>query len=167
MAHIKSRKHPIARRLNCSVAVAAAVMALPAYAQQADADQAKTAGTLPQITVQGEVPYKADKSSSPKFTQPLVDTPQTISIIKKELLQDQGASTLTEALRNTPGVTMTMGENGNTTTGDSIFLRGFDTSGSIFIDGIRDLGTVTRDVFNIEQVEVVKGPAGTDNGRGA
>lgn len=168
MAHIKSRKHPIARRLNCSVAVAAAVMALPAYAQQSDANQAtKSGGTLPQITVQGDVPYKADKVSSPKFTQPLVDTPQTISVIKKELLQDQGATTLTEALRNTPGVTMTMGENGNTATGDSIFLRGFDTSGSIFIDGIRDLGTVTRDVFNIEQVEVVKGPSGSDNGRGA
>lgn len=169
MAHIKSRKHPIARRLNCSAAVAAAVIALPAYAQQADADQAaKSSGTLPQITVQGAAEtYKADKASSPKFTQPLVDTPQTISIIKKELLQDQGATTLTEALRNTPGVTMTMGENGNTTTGDSIFLRGFDTSGSIFIDGIRDLGTVTRDVFNIEQVEVVKGPSGSDNGRGA
>lgn len=169
MAHIKSRKHPIGRRLNCSAAVAAAFIALPAYAQQADADQAtKTSGTLPQITVQGAVEtYKAEKVSSPKFTQPLVDTPQTITVIKKELLHDQGATTLTEALRNTPGVTMTMGENGNTTTGDSIFLRGFDTSGSIFVDGIRDLGTITRDVFNIEQVEVVKGPSGSDNGRGA
>ena len=167
MAHIKSRKHPVGRRLNCSAAVALAVMAMPAYAQQAD-DAAKQSGTLPQITVQGAAEtYKAEKVSSPKFTQPLVDTPQTITVIKKELLQDQGATTLTEALRNTPGVTMTMGENGNTSTGDSIFLRGFDTSGSIFVDGIRDLGTVTRDVFNIEQVEVVKGPSGSDNGRGA
>jgi catecholate siderophore receptor len=170
MAHIKSRKHPIARRLNCSAAVALAVMSIPGavYAQQANDADTKKAETLPQITVQGAAEtYKADKVSSPKFTQPLVDTPQTITVIKKELLLDQGATTLTEALRNTPGVTMTMGENGNTTTGDSIFLRGFDTSGSIFIDGIRDLGTITRDVFNIEQVEIVKGPAGTDNGRGA
>lgn len=168
MAHIKSRKHPIGRRLNCSAAVAAAFIALPAYAQQADDQATKAGGTLPQITVQGVAEtYKAEKVSSPKFTQPLVDTPQTITVIKKELLQDQGATTLTEALRNTPGVTMTMGENGNTSTGDSIFLRGFDTSGSIFVDGIRDLGTITRDVFNIEQVEVVKGPSGSDNGRGA
>ncbi len=167
MAHIKSRKHPVGRRLNCSAAVALAVLALPAYAQQAG-DFAKQSGTLPQITVQGAAEtYKAEKVSSPKFTQALVNTPQTITVIKKELLQDQGATTLTEALRNTPGVTMTMGENGNTATGDSIFLRGFDTSGSIFIDGIRDLGTVTRDVFNIEQVEIVKGPSGSDNGRGA
>ncbi len=46
-------------------------------------------------------------------------------------------------------------------------MRGFDTQGSIFIDGIRDLGTVTRDTFNTEQVEVAKGPAGPDYGRGA
>src|SRR3546814_19844070 len=43
-------------------------------------------------------------------------------------------------------------------------MRGFDTSGSIFVDGIRDLGSISRDVFNIEQIEVAKGPAGTDNG---
>jgi catecholate siderophore receptor len=46
-------------------------------------------------------------------------------------------------------------------------MRGFDTSSSLFVDGIRDLGSVSRDLFNIEQVEVVKGPAGTDNGRTA
>ena len=165
MAHIKSRKHPIGRRLNCSAAVAAAVMALPAYAQQANDSSAQT---LPQITVQGVSDnYKADTVASPKFTQPLVDTPQTISVIKKELFQQQNATTLTEALRNVPGVSMQLGENGNTQTGDSIFLRGFDTSGSIFVDGIRDLGTISRDTFNIDQIEVVKGPSGSDNGRGA
>lgn len=168
MAHIKSRKHPIARRLNCSVAVAAAVMALPAYAQQADAEVAKTSGTLPQITVQGEVPYKADSVASPKFTQPLVDTTQTVSVIKKEVIQDQAATTLTEALRNVPGVgTFFAGENGNTNTGDAIFMRGFDTSNSIYVDGVRDLGSISRDIFNTEQVEVTKGPASTDYGRSA
>lgn len=163
MAHIKSRKHPVSRRLNCSAALAVAVLAMPAFAQQNPSDT-----TLPEVKVSGQAdPYKAEKASSAKFTQPLVDTPQTISVIRKELLQDQGAVTLTEALRNTPGITMTMGENGNTTTGDSVFMRGFDTQGSIFVDGIRDLGTVTRDVFNLEQIEIVKGPTGSDNGRGA
>ncbi|RZA01953.1 MAG: catecholate siderophore receptor Fiu, partial [Moraxellaceae bacterium] len=65
------------------------------------------------------------------------------------------------------GITMLMGENGNTATGDSIFMRGFDTQGSIFVDGIRDLGSISRDTFNTEQVEIAKGPAGVDNGRGA
>lgn len=164
MAHIKSRKHPIARRLNCSAAVALAVMALPGavYAQQ-------VTQTLPEIEVQGATDsFKADAVSSPKFTQPLLNTTQTITVIKKELVQQQGGTTLTEALRNTPGVgTFSLGENGNTNTGDAIYMRGFDTSNSIFVDGIRDLGSISRDVFNIEQIEVTKGPAGADTGRGA
>jgi catecholate siderophore receptor len=171
MAHIKSRKHPVlASRLTAPTAAALAVMGLHSavFAQQQPVDAPK-AETLPAVKAKAkaENDYKADVSSSPKFTQPLVDTPQTITVIKKELLRDQGSSSLSEALSNTPGVTFTMGENGNTTTGDSIFLRGFDTSGNIFVDGIRDLGTITRDTFNLEQIEVVKGPSGSDNGRGS
>lgn len=59
------------------------------------------------------------------------------------------------------------GENGNSTTGDAIYMRGADTSNSIYIDGIRDIGSVSRDTFNTEQVEVIKGPSGTDYGRSA
>ncbi|GGI19292.1 catecholate siderophore receptor Fiu [Oxalicibacterium faecigallinarum] len=166
MSHIKSRKHPAARHLNpTSAAVALAIMALPGatFAQQTPADT-----TLPEVRVSGQTEtYKADFVASPKFTQPLVDTPQTIAVIKKEIFQQQNATTLSEALRNTPGITMQLGENGNTQTGDSIFMRGFDTSGAIFVDGIRDLGAISRDTFNLEQIEVVKGPSGSDNGRGA
>ena len=171
MAHITSRKHPSARALPSRLSqttAALALMAAPAavMAQQASADNAET---LPAVKVKAAVQndYKADKSSSPKFTQPLVDTPQTITVIKKEILLQQGATTLTEALQNTPGITFQMGENGNTQTGDSIFMRGFDTQQSIFVDGIRDIGTISRDVFNLEQIEVVKGPAGADIGRGS
>ncbi len=46
-------------------------------------------------------------------------------------------------------------------------MRGVDTSNSIYVDGIRDIGSVTRDTFNTQQVEVIKGPAGTDYGRSA
>lgn len=112
--------------------------------------------------------YKAESVNSPKFTQPLRDTPQTIQVITSQVFTQQGATTLTEALRNSAGVgTFYAGENGNTATGDAIYMRGFDTSSSLFVDGIRDLGSISRDLFNIEQVEVVKGPAGTDNGRSA
>ena len=163
MSYIKSRKH---------AAIALAVLGMPAAVcaqASAQAPAAKQEATLPEVKAQAaaETPYKADNVSSPKFTQPIVDTPQTITVIKKELLREQGATTLSEALRNTPGVTLLMGENGNTSTGDSIFMRGFDTQASIFVDGIRDLGAISRDVFNVEQVEVVKGPSGADNGRGA
>jgi catecholate siderophore receptor len=179
MSYISSRKHAVAypSRQRSTTALAAVAFALPgavlaqsAAPPAAAASQAARAETtLPTVKVQAarDNDYKADALSSPKFTQPIVDTPQTITVIKKELLQQQQATTLTEALRNTPGVTMQLGENGSTQTGDSINLRGFDSSQSIFVDGIRDLGAVSRDVFNIDQVEVVKGPSGSDIGRGA
>ena len=136
----------------------------PAAAQTA----AEPTATLPTVKVEDAAAggIKADTVQSPKFTQPLIDTPQTINVVKKELMQQQGALTLTDALRLTPGITFQQGENGNTTSGDAVFLRGFDTQGSIFVDNIRDISPATRDLFNLEQVEIVKGPAGADNGRG-
>jgi catecholate siderophore receptor len=145
-------------------------LALASAASQVHAQSAEEPKTLPKVSVQAaeeEVTPKVDRVSSPKFTQPLLDTPQTISIVSSAVLNQQGATSLSQALRNTPGVTFLLGENGNTATGDSIFMRGFDTQGSIFIDGIRDLGSVTRDTFNTEQVEIAKGPAGPDYGRSA
>lgn len=168
------RKHPVFRatRLADPRAVGFAMVSLAAMNPASAAEPATAAEpqVMQRVTVRDDAEdegYKAEAASSPKFTQPLLDTPQTITVLKSELLEDQGVATLSEALRNVPGITFTMGENGNTTTGDSVFMRGFDTSGSIFVDGIRDLGTVSRDTFNIEQVEIVKGPSGADNGRSA
>ncbi len=110
---------------------------------------------------------KAERVESAKFTQPLLDTPQTVTVVRKEIILQQGATSLTDTLRNVPGITFQLGENGNTQSGDTIFMRGFDTQNAIFLDGIRDLGAAVRDVFNIEQVEIFKGPSGADNGRGA
>lgn len=166
MSKIRSRKHSSIRpphlaqsliALAIGVPLAAAAQEQPQSMKQIDVKAAATADTS----------YKADVSANPKLTQPLVDTPQTITVIKKEVLREQGAITLMEALRNTPGITLQMGENGNTSAGDTFQMRGFSTQSSIFVDGIRDLGAVTRDVFNIEQIEVSKGPAGSDVGRGA
>ncbi|WP_343642715.1 catecholate siderophore receptor Fiu [Roseateles sp.] len=171
--YIKSRKHTVA-----PLAALAASLTLP-LAHAADAPAPADAGTatasasgapyLPQVKVQGaaQSDYKVDKSASSKLTQPLLETPKTISVIKKEVLREQGAVSLTDALQNTPGITMQLGENGNTSAGDAFQMRGFSASTSTFVDGIRDLGAVTRDVFNLEQIEVVKGPAGADTGRGA
>lgn len=158
MAHIRSRKH--SKPVHLLALLAASVPA---------AGMAQQTPTLPTVTVKEapEVPYKADKSANEKMTAPLVDTPKTIQIIKKEVLEEQGAVTLMEALRNTPGITMQMGENGNTSAGDTFQLRGFSLQQSTFVDGIRDLGAVTRDTFNLEQVEIVKGAAGAETGRGA
>lgn len=167
--HIVSKKRATGLQLTAT-ALSSAILLASAGAMAADEAKSVETKKLDAVKVDAdaiEPAYKADKVSSPKFTQPLVDTPQTIVVVKKELFQQQAATTLSEALRNTPGITMLMGENGNTATGDSIFMRGFDTQGSIFVDGIRDLGSISRDTFNTEQVEIAKGPAGVDNGRGA
>lgn len=167
--HIISKKRSTGLQLTAT-ALSSAILFAAAGTMAADAVTPVETKKLNAVKVDADViepSYKADKVSSPKFTQPLVDTPQTIVVVKKELFQQQAATTLSETLRNTPGITMLMGENGNTATGDSIFMRGFDTQGSIFVDGIRDLGSISRDTFNTEQVEIAKGPAGVDNGRGA
>lgn len=165
MAYIKSRKHAVARALPPfgSAAAAATLIALaaPAIAQT-------STNTLKEVRVEDSTAddFRVENSANPKFTAPLVDIPQVIQVIPEALMREQGATTLTEALRNTPGAgAFFLGENGSTNTGDSIFMRGFDASSSIFVDGVRDLGSISRDMFNIEQVEVVKGPSGTDVGR--
>ncbi|KRG87676.1 catecholate siderophore receptor Fiu [Stenotrophomonas daejeonensis] len=170
MSHIKSRKHASPARTVGHLATAGLVtgLSLAALPGLAHAEAPPDARTLDQVEVHATRGYKSEKSASPKFTQTLQNTPQTVQVITGDLFNQQGATTLTEALRNSAGVgTFYAGENGNTSTGDTVYMRGFDTSSSIFVDGVRDLGSISRDVFNTEQVEVVKGPAGTDNGRSA
>jgi catecholate siderophore receptor len=166
-SHIISKKRATSVQLTATALSSAILLASVGVMAAEEVKDTKTLNTVKVDADVIEPAFKADKASSPKFTQPLVDTPQTIVVVKKELFQQQAATTLSETLRNTPGITMLMGENGNTATGDSIFMRGFDTQGSIFVDGIRDLGSISRDTFNTEQVEIAKGPAGVDNGRGA
>ncbi|MBI1356935.1 MAG: TonB-dependent siderophore receptor [Acidobacteria bacterium] len=104
--------------------------------------------------------------SSPKYTEPLKDTPQTVMLISERTIQNQGATTLRDVLRNVPGLTVNAGEGGQAA-GDNLTLRGFSASNDIFIDGSRDLGPQSRDPFNVEQVEVVKGPQSAMTGRGS
>ncbi len=144
----------------------AMIMASGAHAGQA-ASAPTSASTdavvsLPEVSVQAE---RNRAVSSPKFTAPLVDTPQTISVIPQAVYSQQGAASLADVLSNTPGITFLAGEGGHVSGSNSIMMRGFEATGSIFIDGVRDNGNYGRDVYNLEQVEVVKGPAG-DNGRG-
>lgn len=144
-------------------------LAATAFAQDATAPSASGTAVdsteptleLPKLSVEEQ----RRAVSSPKFTAPLVDTPQTISVIPKEIFNQQGAASLADVLSNTPGITFLAGEGGNVSGSNSLVMRGFDATGSIFIDGVRDSGNYSRDIYNLEQVEIVKGPAG-DNGRG-
>ena len=101
-----------------------------------------------------------------KYTQPLLDVPQSIQVLPQELLREQGATTLRDALRNVSGISLQAGE-GGVPSGDNLSIRGFSARTDFFVDGIRDFGSYTRDPFNLEQVEVAKGPASANSGRGS
>ena len=152
------------RRLRPSPLATALLLAVTAASAHAEPDTElqQTDRTFDPVEVIGEVP---EKTSSPKMTAPLLDTPQTIAVIPSDVFNAQGAQNLTDVLRNVPGISFDAGENGFSTNNNNFSLRGFDTSGSIFVDGVRDSGNYPRDVFNLESVEVAKGPA-ADNGRG-
>lgn len=99
------------------------------------------------LVVEASTPslYAPQKSADPKFSRPVADTTRTMTVISEQVIKDQGATNLTDALKNVPGVgAFFAGENGNSTTGDAIYMRGADTSNSIYIDGIRDIGSVAR-----------------------
>jgi catecholate siderophore receptor len=155
--------------LAAGVTASLSVFATGAAAQQpvpAENREAEEIVTAPlEVQGQAEGGYTADLPSSPKQTAPLLDTPQTVNVIPQQVFQEQGARNLTEILRNTPGISFNAGENGFGTSSNNFMLRGFDASGDIFYDGSRDSGSYTRDSFNVDQVEVFKGPA-ADNGRG-
>jgi len=124
---------------------------------------------LPDSTVQGaqDAPYKVDKASSAKMTEPLLDTPQSVTVISESLLKEQNAQSLKEALRNVPGITFNSGEGGGGV-GDSLTIRGFNADGNIYRDGVRDPAKYSRDdFFNTESVEVLKGSSNAGWGVGA
>ena len=107
----------------------------------------------------------ADFISMEKFSEPLIDTPQSVTVVPQFVMQDQGLSTLRETLRNVPGISLAAGEAG--AQGDNLTIRGFTARNDIFLDGIRDFGSYYRDSFNFEQVEALEGPAGIQFGRGS
>jgi catecholate siderophore receptor len=122
---------------------------------------------LPTIDVSGDQGsgYQATQQSITRLPTPLRDTPQTVNVVTQQVIQDQRANTMEEALRNVPGITFSAGEGGQQ--GDSPFINGQSARNDIFRDGIRDPGWYTRDLFPVERVEVYKGPAAFAFGRGA
>lgn len=148
--------------------IMAATIASPASAQNAKAP-VKT--KLPTVTVEAdstkkEGDYKPGDMSSPKYTAPLLDTPQSITVVPSSVIQDRGATSLRDVMRNVTGISMSAGE-GGVPNGDNINIRGFSARTDMFIDGVRDIGGYNRDPFNLEQLEVVKGPSSVNSGRGS
>jgi catecholate siderophore receptor len=110
--------------------------------------------------------YKIDRVQSPKMTEPLLNTPKSVVVIPKEVIRDQGFTSFKDVMRVQPGISIGVAEGGNAL-GDRILVRGFESRNDVFVDGMRDPGVVSREVFNTEQIEIVKGPGSAYVGRGA
>ena len=79
-----------------------------------------------------------------------MDTPQSIGVVPQQVMQEQGATTLRDALRNVAGISLAAGEGG--AQGDNLTIRGFTARNDLFIDGMRDFGSYYRDPFNLQEV---------------
>lgn len=111
-----------------------------------------------------DVSERAATVASVKYTEPLRDIPQSISVVPSQIMESQGSTTLRDALRNVAGISLAAGEGG--AQGDNLTIRGFTARNDMFNDGMRDFGSYYRDPFNLEEVEVLKGPSSTTFGRG-
>jgi catecholate siderophore receptor len=120
------------------------------------------------VTVQDQTDKNALNHAPPVSTMPstsLQDTPQAVTVVSGETMRQQATTTLGDALRNVPGITIAIGE-GGTLAGDQFKIRGFDAKDDVYLDGLRDFAAYTRDSFNYEEVQVLKGPSGLMFGRG-
>lgn len=153
--------------LACTVAAGPIGWASPAMADmaaEAAVMAADAAADGPAIIVYGR-PDGYDIEKTPTGTKtdtPLVDVPQTISVISREQLDDQGVLSLNDALRFVPGVVLGQGEGHR----DQVTLRGQNSTADFFLDGIRDDAQYYRPLYNVERVEVLKGANAMIFGRG-
>jgi catecholate siderophore receptor len=144
--------------LSCVGFVSSAQAALVDAANDSDAADASDVVT---ITGHGDA-----GSANVKLTKPVIDTPRSITVLPETLIKDTGSQSLVDALRTVPGITFGAAEGGNPI-GDRPFIRGFDSQGSTYLDGVRDIGAQSREIFAVEQIEVVKGSDSVLGGRGS
>lgn len=156
----RSSTVPAFLALSCVGAFATA----PAYA--ADADKAAAPVTDAQQREEILVNGHRQRDECPKQVAPLVNTPRSVIVLPKEVIEQTGSNSLADALRTVPGITFGAAEGGNPI-GDRPFIRGFDSQGSIYVDGVRDLASQTREVFAVDSVQIVRGSDSTLGGRGS
>lgn len=142
MAFIKTRKKFVSSAIVSSLSVIAGNAI--AQDQVAQLDTIHTQATTEQS-------LKVDQSANSKFVAPLLDTPKSVSILSQKLLKETNSNTLLEALRYEPGITLGAGEGGTPFT-DMPYIRGYSGQSSIYVDGVRNTTSQSRDMFAIEQV---------------
>jgi catecholate siderophore receptor len=153
---------PAAPAVQEAPAAAAAEQAAPAP-QGAPGEAADY--TLPGMKVEEAAEGYKEESQLVRLPTALVDTPQTVTVVPKVVLEEQRATTVRDALRNISGITIAAGEGGRQ--GDAFSLRGFSAQNDVARDGVRDLGFYTRDTFNLSTVEAFFGPSAVLFGRGS
>ncbi len=159
-------RHPVARPAFLALSCISAFATAPALA--ADARDTVPANdedpdARNDVIVTGA---REQKPVDPKQVAPLVDTPKSIVVLSRDVIDQTGSASLQDALRTVPGITFGAAEGGNPI-GDRPFIRGFDSQGSIYVDGVRDLASQTREVFAIDSVQIVRGSDSTLGGRGS
>lgn len=158
MTFIKTRKKIVSSAIVSSLSmVAGSAMAEEQVIQLETIHQEVKAEQAPSL--------KVDQSANSKFVAPLLDTPKSVSVISKQLIADTQVTTLADALRTVPGITLGAGEGGNPN-GDRPFIRGYNSESSMYVDGVRNATSQNREMFAVEQVEVTKGSASAMGGAG-
>ena len=115
--------------------------------------------TLPPVVVQDQAnPYVPPPFSLSRIPVPLQDVPQSITIVPRKLIEEQAGWVSRTLCGTFPASASPPGEGGGAQ-GDSFTLRGFSTRSDMYLDGVRDQGSYNRDLFNLEAVEVLKGPS--------
>ncbi|TEU28318.1 TonB-dependent siderophore receptor [Acinetobacter seifertii] len=157
MSLIRTRK----KIVSSAIASSLSMIATTAMAQE-------TISQLPTIHTQAthEESLKVDESANSKLVAPLLDTPKSVSILSQKLIKDSNSNTLLEALRYEPGITLGAGEGGTPFT-DMPYIRGYSAQSSVYVDGVRNSTSQNRDMFAIEQVEVIKGSSSALGGGGS
>ena len=172
---MSKNRYPSARAFNgllpLGAALAGMALVTGAYADSAS-DAAETAKeeNLPAVTVKGEREadtgsYQGGTTRIGKTEQLPRDIPQSLTIVTETLMEDRNAHTLKEALRNVAGLTFNAGEGGRI--GDNVTIRGYSAVGDLYLDGMRDIAQYNREVFNLEQIDVLRGSASMLFGRGS
>lgn len=131
---------------------------------------AKDVVALDAIVLEGGAGYQGNTNTKAtngsRLPGAVKDIPQIVNVVPREVLEEQNVATLEQALRNVPGITVAIGEANGGPNGDRFRIRGFEAMGDAYRDGLRDFGVYTRDSFNYENVQVLKGPSSQSFGAG-
>ena len=162
---LRARQNLLGGTVGMSFLVAASAAFGQTPGQSTDQTTGQTPGPQPEAIALPGVQVGAQRArsylpSNPglfRLTDNYLDIPQSMTIVTQDLMREQAAFNLRDSLRNVTGISLQAGEGGGGQ-GDNLSLRGFPARTDIFLDGIRDTGQYNRDVFNLEQVDVLKGP---------